>query len=629
MNLSELFNQRIFRIPDYQRGYAWEDKQLIELWDDVEEILEDNGEYKKHYTGTIYLEKCKPEEHEQWLSGATFYHVVDGQQRLTTISIFIFELLKLASGGYSDESREDLLKTYLRKTNSSGNSTVYRFSYAHTDINYAFLLKSIFEDASCILHDNPMNHYTKNLQQAKEFFASRLRELPFPERAVLFKKLTTALQFDLKTIEQDLDVQEVFETMNNRGKPLSTLEKLKNRLIYLTAKLPDAPEDRRNLRSTINDAWGKIYSCLAKNAASMLDEDVFLSAHLSLYRKPHEAVFSESAAADKVFQMFCNRSDKYAKDDSGDKEPKVSYEKIRDYVIQLSDAAPIWYQIHYSEAIVLKKLQLLNSGKEIKVLLLALLLKGDEAALSEVFTKLEQILFRNRILGFFDERSAATWGRDVYSNEDDVKNIKRKLEELIGLPILTPAVIHAMNNYFTYERGPKGFHRWGALKYFLFDYEELLRERAKETNRKVNIDDFECTTIEHIIPQQWEDNWSQVVNGFSSGLEGERKALALKVLINSLGNLTILKDGKNSSLGKLGWRVKQDRYRTGSYNEIDISMKTVWTEEEILARGIDMLSFLEGRIQGLKMSADEMRKMLFYEDYIIERLRKEAAVVKL
>ena len=78
-NLSELFNQRIFRIPDYQRGYAWEDKQLSELWDDLDEIAEVDGELKKHYTGTIYLEETQPTADEKWLSGVKFFNVVDGQ----------------------------------------------------------------------------------------------------------------------------------------------------------------------------------------------------------------------------------------------------------------------------------------------------------------------------------------------------------------------------------------------------------------------------------------------------------------------------------------------------------------------------------------------------------------------
>jgi len=619
VNLFELFNGKIFRIPDYQRGYAWEEKQLVELWDDLDEIQVNNGEYKKHYTGTIYLEEITPHESEKWLTGIKFYDVVDGQQRLTTISVLIFELLKIADNGYSGETKDDLVKTYLRKTNSSGNSTVYKFSYSNEDKNHNFLLKDIFEDNSIILQDNNLNLYSKNLTYAKTFFVEKLSSMDYEHREALFQKVTTSLQFDIRTIEKDLDVQAVFETMNNRGKPLTTLEKLKNRLIYLTEKLDSNNEDKRNLRRKINEAWGKIYSCLAQNPNNVLDEDVFLSAHLSLYREPKEAVFSEKIAESKVFEMFCNRSEKYDMDEGGEKEEPVSYDKIRDYIIKLSDAAPVWYRIHNSKSLVLKRILLLNNGKELKVLLMALLLKYNEEKLSVIFENLESILFRNRAVWVFDERTIATWGRDIYSEEDNLEGINKKIELLIQSPISVENFIKAINNLFTYERGNKGFHRWGLLKYFLFEYENRLKGKFKETDDKVSIDDYDTTTIEHVIPQQYWDNWSEVVNNFTFGMDDTQKNLGIKVLINTLGNLTILKDGKNSSLGNKGWKNKRTRFSTGSYNEIDISKNKIWTKNEILARGMDMLSFLENKINGLRFTEDEAKRMLFYEKFIIDK----------
>ena len=125
--------------------------------------------------------------------------------------------------------------------------------------------------------------------------------------------MTIALQFDIREIEEDLDVQAVFETMNNRGKPLSILEKLKNRLIYLTEKLPNArQEDQTSLRDKINEAWGKIYISLGKNPDGNLDEDEFLSAHLSLYRGSKKT-FSKESTDEKIFKIFCNNLESTAK----------------------------------------------------------------------------------------------------------------------------------------------------------------------------------------------------------------------------------------------------------------------------------------------------------------------------
>lgn len=99
--IPDIFANNYFRIPDYQRGYAWKaDKQLPELWDDIEDIpTNPSGGYKPHYTGAISLQKTsfdKLSKSEQKLlqSGSNIYDVVDGQQRLTTILILLFELYK-------------------------------------------------------------------------------------------------------------------------------------------------------------------------------------------------------------------------------------------------------------------------------------------------------------------------------------------------------------------------------------------------------------------------------------------------------------------------------------------------------------------------------------------------------
>lgn len=624
-NLSELFSQRIFRIPDYQRGYAWEEKQLSELWDDLDEIAEVNGELKKHYTGTIYLEETQPTIDEKWLSGVTFYNVVDGQQRLTSISILLFELLKATEIGYVEKKKEKLIESFISESNMSGESKIYKFSYSSTDKNYNFILHTIFEDKKIVLQANYQNHYTKNLSEAKTFFKTKIGALTHEQKEILFKKLTTSLQFDIRTIEKDLDVQAVFETMNNRGKPLSTLEKLKNRLIYLTEKLNATTEDKSSLRKKINEAWGKVYSCLAQNPTHILDEDVFLSAHLSLYRKPKESTFSEKVAEEKVFQMFCNKSEKYDLEESGTtKEETISYKKIEDYILKLSELAPIWYEINNSNSKLIKKILVLNGSKEIKIFLVAILnLTKDEKQITSIFSNLEKILFRNRVpgIGVMDERTIASWGRDIYNNEDDFDGTLQKTEDLINISVSVPNIIQAFKYLFTYERGAKGFHRWGNLKYFLFEYEELLKLKAQETNDKVTLDDFNETTIEHIIPQHFWDNWQDEVINVTNGLEEDEKIeQTRKVLLNTLGNLTILKNGKNSSLGNRGWTEKKERFRTGSYNEIAISKHDNWTKQKIAERGVEMLQFFQTKVTGLTFTDEDIKKILYFDDYITERI---------
>lgn len=76
--IKELFNGRYFDIPKYQRGYAWEKKNVRELFDDIYEALETDS---NHYIGTIVLSKCP--------TTSDFFYVVDGQQRIATITMII------------------------------------------------------------------------------------------------------------------------------------------------------------------------------------------------------------------------------------------------------------------------------------------------------------------------------------------------------------------------------------------------------------------------------------------------------------------------------------------------------------------------------------------------------------
>ena len=98
--LTKLFNNRIFRIPDYQRGYAWGDEQLTDFWEDIINLPKE----KNHYTGMISLKKLSNvdiehwDENEKWIlrDGLTeAFHVIDGQQRLTTSIILINSIIEL------------------------------------------------------------------------------------------------------------------------------------------------------------------------------------------------------------------------------------------------------------------------------------------------------------------------------------------------------------------------------------------------------------------------------------------------------------------------------------------------------------------------------------------------------
>ena len=183
-SLSELYQNRLFRIPDYQRGYAWKQEQLVDFWDDILNLQED----RYHYTGLLSLKAITKEElkgwsNDKWLldSGYKAYHVVDGQQRLTTISILINEIVSFVKGLECNNGKTDdeivlcyqtlkaIRSKYISQKRPPQNLiTTYLFGYEVDNPSADYLTYKIFEEPfSGTVNET---YYTKNLKYAKEFF---------------------------------------------------------------------------------------------------------------------------------------------------------------------------------------------------------------------------------------------------------------------------------------------------------------------------------------------------------------------------------------------------------------------------------------------------------------------------
>ena len=630
VNLKELFSNKVFRIPHYQRGFSWEERQLSDLWDDINDISKDeNGNYISHYTGTIYLSRTierEIPETEIWAQDyQKFYNIVDGQQRLTSIVILLYELIRIAPDGLGQDTHEDLYKSFICLRHKNQHLKCYKFCYIENNRDY--LIKDIFEDDTLtILPSEWENIYTRNLLFAKTFFRNKLLELMgtgFEHIEELYRKLTTALVFDQRIIERDLDVQAVFETMNNRGKPLTTLEKLKNRLIYLSSHFSSA--EALSLQENINKAWATIYIVLAKNPQIILPEDVFLSAFLSVYRKPAGSssyTFSEAQAEEKVFQMFCNRTQRYG-------ESVVSFDKVNEFVTKLSDFSHAWYKIHATDDELIRRILLLNGSKEVKVFLATLVILEETSYKPDVIkglTLTELILFRNSfpIETVLDYKVFANYARDIYANPDTLPEIIKQLEERVSRPYETSAFISGFRWLFSYTNGNKGYHRWSGLKYLLFCYEKHLRDNFKEYADRITWNDFFDVNIEHIIPQQYQTYWSDTVNAYLADIPDDLKWRASITLINSLGNLSIIKGRKNSELQNDSWENKKIRYKTGCYGEQEVSNFCNWNPMTVFERGKRIIQFIESRLPGLHFTDQELLDVLFaYSTYYPAEFRTQ------
>ncbi|MFK2264001.1 DUF262 domain-containing protein [Bacteroides fragilis] len=146
VTLPSLFANKCFRVPNYQRGYAWGEPQLNDLWDDIMDIQKNGTTYRPHYTGAITLQQIDlsdltPAERKLSASGMEYYNVVDGQQRLTTLVILLNTLVKRITKG-----KKQLIENYIKT-----KQHVCRFAYGDTNGNsYRFFMKNIMGEANTL-----------------------------------------------------------------------------------------------------------------------------------------------------------------------------------------------------------------------------------------------------------------------------------------------------------------------------------------------------------------------------------------------------------------------------------------------------------------------------------------------
>lgn len=152
----------------------------------------------------------------------------------------------------------------------------------------------------------------------------------------IFKKVTAKFKFNFYEIDEELDVYITFATMNNRGKPLSNLELLKNRLIYLATMLEIDELTRSAMRKDINETWKTIYAYLGKNKHNAMDDDEFLRNHWIMYFQYNRK------EADAYAKYLLNQE--FTTENINTKD--IVLEDIQKYIKSLSESVKSWFYLH-------------------------------------------------------------------------------------------------------------------------------------------------------------------------------------------------------------------------------------------------------------------------------------------
>ncbi|RVY83824.1 DUF262 domain-containing protein [Helicobacter pylori] len=101
--IKEIFQEERYSIPNYQRDYAWKDKNFWDLWEDLEEAIKYNKKGQGHFMGTMVV--AKNEDNKK------LYDIIDGQQRTTTI----FMLLHVLASKQNEKDKRETRKCLYQK----------------------------------------------------------------------------------------------------------------------------------------------------------------------------------------------------------------------------------------------------------------------------------------------------------------------------------------------------------------------------------------------------------------------------------------------------------------------------------------------------------------------------------
>lgn len=223
IKIKDFFNGRFFEIPKYQRGYAWEVQNIRDLFDDIIESIESNS---NHYIGTIVLSKSEDDDEK--------LYVVDGQQRTTTATLIISALIKKLS----DKDAAYYERFYLKEDDR------YRITPLNRD-------QQFFIDLLEGKIGEPQNKSQRFLKDAIEEINFKVDQI---DDKLKFLKSVEKLEVMEFVENSEGDAIRIFQTVNDRGKPLSNMEKAKSLLIYFSNRYLN-----KKLDNTINDHFSDIF----------------------------------------------------------------------------------------------------------------------------------------------------------------------------------------------------------------------------------------------------------------------------------------------------------------------------------------------------------------------------------
>lgn len=547
-SISDVLFGNKFLVPGYQRSYSWrvstegKDKEVNQFLSDLKDFTKDS-KLSNYYFGHFILKKQENGKFE----------IVDGQQRLTTITIFLSAALERVKGF-------DL-------SNGSYGALV--------DLKFPFKLSTavyddqLFQDYVIEGRKEAKNSVKtlsqKRIVEAYDFF---LKELQKISDEAVHQLVAAVLNADCSSVivESEAEAMRIFVFENNRGKKLTNLDNLKSKLIIRIsddAKLPEC--EKEELFKVIIQRFETIYRSLSK-IEGYLDEDNLLKYSLNIY-----------------FNKFSASLDNLYKELQGEKGIKT----VSEFTSRLQFCCEIlekFFEEFKTNVNLQYVVKLSNEDNVLYSFILKSRISGltfeDEKFLN-LLNALESMFVRSIITGtrtYLNSRLS-----DVFSEFDPVKvvdkiNWMKKQRGWYG---------YWSDDAFSKSLG--GYINRSTSKLLLWKYENYLRELDQSSSYgKLFFDDIKGPQLEHIAPIT---KPSEILASGYGDYDEDFK----KNYLDSIGNHLLLSARHNGSIGNKPFDEKRKSY-SHLYQQREIQEMTkngeFWYKKQILYRKNKIIKFL-------------------------------------
>ena len=549
---SFLGNGKLY-IPEYQRGYSWEEMQLDDFWIDLVQIYEENTR-DEHFLGQVVIHKNKEDSKR---------YIIDGQQRIST-AIILLDILRTKFKEIADsknnndanDDAEDINTRYIGRVSETKKEQYLSMG----GVDKEFFIKYIQARGPINYNDKkfekkrlkPSNY---NIFYASKFFEDKISKFitkKTPNEYIELNKLYQCLinQFILMTVETD-DINEayiIFESLNARGKALETADLLKNHIL----------RKAHNDLSSATETWNTIIDNL------------------------------DNIDPTKFIRYYWNSTKKFARE-------KDLFKSLRKDISSQSDVNTLLSNLRSLSKVCaailhpddnkefdltelnerLLEMQKLDASSYIPIIFALRLQNYSEEDINEVLKAIETLIVRNFVVsGLVANKyelefaqiaksiSDKTWPPNSDSSSSKMPTKDDILKKLYSLMVSDEEFI---NNFRIFNSKKNAVIRYLLRKINNFDINET----------KI-VDDSNRVHVEHILPKKINDEW---INFNDEDHE---------TYLWCLGNLTLLGQEYNNRAKNKGFDKKKEIYKK---SEIKMTRDLVsiddWTTFTIVKRQED------------------------------------------